>query len=131
MEGLCLVLRFFFGYPNRLKNLQNEFGLQYSTLSKLLKLVCKFVYQKWKKLLGNIGKNKWLTREFLQEVAAIVHAKGAPLKNCIGFIDGTARSICRPHLMQQEVYSGHKRTHCLKFQSITLPNGIILYLSSP
>lgn len=130
VEGLCLLLRRF-AYPNRLMELQNEFGLQYSTLSKLLKHITNFVYQRWSKLLLTFGENKWLTREFLQELAAIVHAKGAPLTNCIGFIDGTARSICRTTKLQQQVYSGHKRAHCLKFQAITLPNGIILHLSNP
>ncbi|KAJ3641826.1 hypothetical protein Zmor_028299 [Zophobas morio] len=33
--------------------------------------------------------------------------------------------------MQKELYSGHKRVHCLKFQAITLPNGLILHLSQP
>lgn len=120
-----------FGYPNRLKDLQSEFGLQYSSLSKLLKHICNFVYKRWKKLLSNVGENRWLTNEFLREVAVVVQEKGSPLTNCIGFIDGTARSICRPTRMQREVYSGHKRTHCIKFQSKTLPNGIILHLSDP
>jgi hypothetical protein len=130
VEGLCLLLRRF-AYPNRLKELQSEFGLQYSSISKLLKSVCHFVYNKWGRLLLNFGENTWLTREFLQTVAAVVQAKGAPLNNCIGFIDGTARPICRPTIMQKQLYSGHKRTHCLKFQSITLANGIILHLSAP
>lgn len=127
---MCLLLRRF-AYPNRLKDLQNEFGPQYSSLSKLLKHICHFVYIKWSKLLLNSRENKWLTEHYLQEIATLVHAKGAPLTNCIGFIDGTARAICRPNSMQREMYSGHKRFHCLKFQSITLPNGIILHLSSP
>ncbi|XP_063912768.1 uncharacterized protein LOC135129532 [Zophobas morio] len=130
VEGLCLLLRRF-AYPNRLKELQNEFGLQYSSLSKLVKLICHFVYMRWSKLLLNFEENKWLTTDFLKELALLVHEKGAPLTNCIGFIDGTARSTCRPTRMQKELYSGHKRVHCLKFQAITLPNGLILHLSQP
>lgn len=50
-----------------------------------------------------------------------IYEKGAPLRNCWGFIDGTARGICRPIINQRIMYSGHKRVHCLKFQvSITL-----------
>ena len=48
--------------------------------------------------------------------ANAVHAKGAPLNQCWGFIDGTAHPISRPTLNQRIMFSGHKRVHCLKFQ---------------
>lgn len=32
----------------------------------------------------------------LQEYAAVIHAKGAPLDTCFGFVDGTIRPISRP-----------------------------------
>lgn len=51
--------------------------------------------------------------------------KGGAIHNCWGFIDGTARAICRPSLNQEEYYSGHKRIHCIKYQSIVCPDGII------
>lgn len=127
---MCLLLRRF-SYPNRLKELQNQFGMQYSSLSKLLKVICQFIYKKWGKLLLNFGENKWFTRGVQIEFASLVHSKGAPLENCIGFIDGTARPICRPKRYQRNVYSGHKRFHCLKFQNVTTPNGIILQMSLP
>ncbi|XP_075722542.1 uncharacterized protein LOC142765428 [Rhipicephalus microplus] len=60
-----------------------------------------------------------------------VHSKGAPLHNCWGFIDGTARAICRPSKDQKRFFSGHKRFHALKYQSIMCPNGIICQLSGP
>lgn len=39
--------------------------------------------------------------------------------------------ICRPSKYQKEVYSGHKRVHCLKYQSIVTPNGMIANLYGP
>ena len=48
--------------------------------------------------------------------AEAIHNKGAALDNCWGFIDGTTRSISRPRNGQRVVFSGHKRTHCFKFQ---------------
>lgn len=60
-----------------------------------------------------------------------VEAKGGALNNCWGFIDGTARPICRPIVEQEEHYSGHKRQHCLKFQSVICPDGIIASLKGP
>ena len=66
--------------------------------------------------------NSLLNPANLEVYAAAISDKGAALDNCIGFIDGTVRPICRPEL-QRIVYNGHKRVHALKFQSVTLPNG--------
>ncbi|DBA01403.1 TPA: hypothetical protein N0F65_007300 [Lagenidium giganteum] len=60
-----------------------------------------------------------------------VKARGAPLACCVIFIDGTVRSICRPSKNQKYCYSGHKRKHGLKFQSVVTPNGIIAHLFGP
>ena len=67
----------------------------------------------------------------LQTYADAVSAQGAPLNNCFGFIDGTVRPICRPVELQEVVYNGHKRVHALKFQSLTVPSGLIANLFGP
>ena len=46
-------------------------------------------------------------------------------------IDGTIRPICRPSQEQRIMFNGHKRVHSLKFQSVTLPNGLIANLFGP
>ena len=56
---------------------------------------------------------------------------GGPLPNCWGFIDGTVRPICRPSVIQNIVYSGHKRVHGLKFKSVVIPNGLIANMYAP
>ena len=61
----------------------------------------------------------------LEVYANAVSAKGLPLDDCFGFIDGTVRPIFRPRENQRLVYNSHKRVHALKFQSLALPNGII------
>ncbi|DAZ96067.1 TPA: LOW QUALITY PROTEIN: hypothetical protein N0F65_005845, partial [Lagenidium giganteum] len=65
------------------------------------------------------------------QFADAVKARGAPLACCVGFIDGTVRSICRPSKNQKCCYSGHKRKHGLKFQSVVTSNGIIAHLFGP
>ena len=67
----------------------------------------------------------------LQTYVDAVTARGAPLPNCFGFIDGTVRPISRPGEHQRLLYNGHKRVHALKFQSIALPNGLIRNLYGP
>ena len=54
-----------------------------------------------------------------------------PLANVWGFIDGTAMAIPRPVEGQMLFYSGHKRMHALKFQSVMTPFGIIAHLFGP
>jgi hypothetical protein len=60
----------------------------------------------------------WLDPEAFSQA---IHAKGCPLTQCWGFIDGTAKSISRPIYNQKIMYSGHKRIHCLKFQVFLKP----------
>ena len=72
-----------------------------------------------------------LQPHILQQYADSIHARGAPLDNCFGFIDGTLCKINRPKIDQRVVYNGHKRIHALKFQSLVLPNGIIDNLRGP
>eukprot|EP00171_Calliarthron_tuberculosum_P021462 IDg21462t1 len=56
------------------------------------------------------------------------------LKKCVGFIDGTKIRMCRPSgpgTLQRSVYSGHKRMHCLVYQTITTPDGLIFHMYGP
>ena len=85
---------------------------------------------------------------------AAIHAKGAALQQCWGFIDGTVRPIAWPTRNQRIMYSGHKIIHCLKFQvwiitrclfciyfmllspllimqSVETPNGLIAHIFGP
>jgi len=47
------------------------------------------------------------------------------------FIDGTLRKTCRPVRFQRQAYSGHKRHHGIKFQSLVIPEGLIACLYGP
>ena len=48
--------------------------------------------------------------------ANAVSSKGAALESCWAFIDGTVCPIARPTQTQIDMFSGHKRVHCVKFQ---------------
>jgi hypothetical protein len=63
--------------------------------------------------------------------AEIIHASGAPTPRCIGFVDGTLRACSRPGQYQEEVYSGYKKRHGLKFQTVISPNGLITDFFGP
>ncbi|EGZ08395.1 hypothetical protein PHYSODRAFT_526990, partial [Phytophthora sojae] len=69
----------------------------------------------------------------LHEFSQAIYDQGAELDRIWGFVDGTVRGICRPGgaREQQSVYSGHKRKHALKFQTVVTPDGMIFHLHGP
>ncbi|CAN7943582.1 unnamed protein product [Ixodes hexagonus] len=129
-EALCILLRRL-SYPNRLCDLEEMFGRHSSTLSSVTTNMLRHLTTTFRGLTADLSSHAWLTRSSLEEFAEAVHAKGAPLQNCWGFLDGTARPICRPTEDQRLYFSGHKRVHTLKFQSIMCANGIIVEMYGP
>lgn len=129
LDGLCLVLRRL-SYPNRLLELVPDFGRAEQELSMIFNSTCEWIYDRWSHLLSDLQK-PWLLPPLLEELCQAVQNKGAPLQNCWGFVDGTPKQICRPTIGQRVFFSGHKRYHCIKFQTVGLPNGIIVHLSGP
>jgi hypothetical protein len=62
----------------------------------------------------------------------LIYAKsGGAVQNVWGFIDGTLRRTCRPSRFQRHAYSGHRRVHGIKFQSVVTPDGLIALLFGP
>ena len=55
----------------------------------------------------------------------LIHENCAPLQNCIGFIDCTKIAMVLPGgpaSNQRSFYNGHKRYHCLIYQTISTPD---------
>lgn len=70
-----------------------------------------------------------LTPQKLEELALLTFRKGRICRNIFGFIDGTCRKMCRPVRGQECFYNGRKKFHCLNYQGIVAPDGIIIHLS--
>lgn len=144
IEGLCILLRRL-AYPNRLFDLVTLFGLSIPYLSVIVNEVMKIIFNNKGHLLKELKSLFWLNEDNLKYYSKVlifinfqlyviilityvlfyfkaVHYKNSPLKNCWAFIDGTAR---------QRYFSGHKRYHCLKYQSIATPDGLIVNLQGP
>ncbi|XP_075737343.1 uncharacterized protein LOC142776900 [Rhipicephalus microplus] len=119
-EALCITLRRL-AYPNRLKDLENFFGRHSWTISSLTIEVLRHIDEKCFHLLDDVNNHSWLAIDTLENLWKAIYAKRAPLTNCWDFIDGTARAICRPTRQQQLYFSGHKRFHSLRYQSIMCP----------
>ena len=94
VDALCMVLRRF-AYPNRLCDLEAFFGRPTSALSLLINKTIRILWNNHRQRLTSFDM-PWLQQDHLQLYADVIHEKGAPLVNCIGFIDGTVRPICMP-----------------------------------
>lgn len=125
---LALLMRL--SWPRRLKDIAKDFFCSEAAISLLfnwaLEHVCQVVDD-----LGLLQLRALEAGKVAQFTSAIAHKTDGTLESCIGFIDGTAREICRPQRDQQDFYSGHYRMHCVKYQAVTLPNGIIVDLCGP
>ena len=123
IEGLCMLLKRV-AYQCRLSDMIPRFGRPVSVISLITNDVINYIYDvhgyliiQWNQGLLNHGA--------LQRYADAISREGAPLDNCFGFVSEAVRPISRPEKGQRIVYNGQKRGHALKFQSLSLPNGLI------
>lgn len=128
LRAMCLLLRRL-AYPCRLSDLVPMFGRPECELSQIINSVLGLLYERHHHLLdGDIGHMNFIDPGSFSRAT---YNAGSALINCFGFIDGTARPIARPQTDQRLFYSGHKRQHCLKFQSVVCPNGLIVHMFGP
>lgn len=126
LEGLLVLLRRL-TYPNRLCELVHEFGRSKTELSLIFNTVLEDIYERFHLKLTDLT-SQWID---LQRFSAAVTDKGSPVTNCWGFVDGTCMFVCRPTYGQKSCYSGHKRQHCVKFQGVMSPCGLMAHLFGP
>ena len=112
IQSLCIFVARL-AYPNRLSHLEHLFNRPQTTISLIIQAVLDFIYDNFHQKI-NVWNRPSLTNRF-QQFADAVHRKGAPLRNCVGFVDGTVRPLCRPTYFQRACYSGHKKVHAIKF----------------
>lgn len=129
MEGLCMLLKRC-AYPCRYSDMMHRFQCPVPVLSMATNEVLNYIYNMHGHLITEWNQDL-MSPQKLVEYSQAITAKGSPLTNCFGFVDGTVRPIARPGRNQRLVYNGHKRVHSLKFQSLALPNGMIGNLFGP
>ena len=129
IEAFCVFLKRF-AYPCRYADMMPRFGRPVPELSMMSNEIMNIVYNAHHHLLSDFNQ-PWLSPANLQHYANLVHNKGAALRNCWGFVDGTVRPVCTPGENQRVLYNGHKRIHAIKFQSVVAPNGLIANLYGP
>lgn len=127
-EALCLVLARL-AYPCRWVQLVPRFGRSITHLSQLFNETIVFLDGTWQHLLA--WPPALRSPAFLATCSQQVAAAGAPLANCVGFLDGTLMSCATPTQFEAVLFSGHKHEHGFKFQNVTMPNGLIVHQYGP
>ena len=130
INTLAILLRRL-AYPNRLCDLVPIVGRSVQEISEIFYAGIEHIYDNFHDLITDINAPFWLSNNYLDTYCGAVSRKGSVMNNIWGFIDGTCRPIARPSRYQKVVFSGHHRTHCLKFQSVVIPNGLIANLFGP
>ena len=126
-ECLMILLRRL-SYPSRYNMLTDVFGRSKAALSSIFNFGLEYIHEKCKHLLAFDWER--LTPAHLERMCAMNREDYIP-EDCVGFIDGTVRPICRPGRDQRAYYNGHKRIHLLKYQSIAFPDGMIVFADGP
>ena len=107
---------------------RSEFFISASNISSICTTMLSFLHNRWGPLMRF---NKVRVANKAEQYAEAIKGVGAHLHNCIGFIDGTNREICKPTFLQGLMYSGHKHYHSFKFQSWLTPDGLISHIYGP
>jgi nuclease HARBI1 len=126
--GLILFL-YRMTYPTRISpEMENRFNMSPTRISLVLDFFAQVMHQIATPYLNDIT----IWHHHVEECAhAIWEATGEIEDHVWAFIDGTLRHTCRPSEHQQEVYSGHKRKHGMKYQSVYLPMGFYAHMPDP
>ena len=103
-------------------DMEETFGIPWYNLSRICTVMVNYVYELF---IFRLAFDTVLLRARAAMYAAAISRKCAgALHTCVGFLDGTLRQQCRPVRGQRAIFSGHKRHHGLKFQTLTLPDGL-------
>jgi len=126
--GFLLVL-FRLSRPRRLvPEMERFFSMRKSHMSACIKTFMHAFYQVSTKYFTDVSI--WHSRMDLYATLISNKARCEGIR-VWGFIDGTVRKTCRPSRFQRLAYSGHKRCHGIKFQSVVTPDGFIALLFGP
>lgn len=129
--AVCAVLRKL-SFPTRWRDIDVMFGMSAAAMSEVFYEVIERLYETHGDVLETFREG--MIAERAELYAKAISEKGAPLTNCVGFIDCTKIQMSRPggrSSLQRSSYSGHKRFHCLIYQNVTTPDGLMFYMYGP
>ena len=127
-ETMLLMVLFRFSRPRRIyKDMEAYFGYRRSKISASIKAMVHALHALSLQYLDNPS----IFQHRMAYYAERIFAKCGVVRTVWGFIDGTLRKTCRPSFFQKLLYSGHKRAHGIKFQSVVAPDGFFTCMFGP
>ncbi len=119
-ETLFLLMKYRLSRPHRIRrDTEQFFGFRRSKICVGLKGMAFALYS----LSLSYLSDPTLFHHRMPRYAEIISAKCGLVSNVWGFLDRTLRRTCRPIYHQKQMYSGHKRIHGMKFQSVVTQDG--------
>jgi hypothetical protein len=126
-EAVCMMCCKY-AWPERLGSMGTKvFFTSVSRMSRLISALRKLIFHHFH---GKLAMPDPVSAARLEEFCAAVKVKSGH-SLCFGFIDGTVRPMCKPSFLQGINYTGKDRTHALKYQALTCPDGMFLQLCGP
>ena len=140
---ICLLMVLYrFAFPSTLNKLEVIFGIHYSVCSHIIKQGVNLLATKFENRLIHFDFELVIQRLEEYQMAIERKSKGAAT-TCFALIDATLHQIYRSWVgrrrrtirnnnnIQQAASSGYKRHHGLKFQSVIVPDGMIVEMFGP
>ena len=131
IEATCILIRRQ-SYPCRWVGLENFFGMHSSALCEVFYECAWQLYEKRGNLVTTYRADLMVERALMYASAVYNHSNC--LDKSVAFIDQTKIKICRPggrSAKQRSVYSGNMRIHCLVYQTLSTPHGLIFSYLGP
>jgi nuclease HARBI1 len=126
--GLCVLL-YRFSHPSFFRNdMERIFCIRKTQLASIMKTFSTALHRY---CLPYFSDPAIFFHHFPLYAHLIYVKSNGAASNIWGFIDGTLRKTVRPSRFQRMFYSGHKRAHGIKFQSVVTPDGLIACLFGP
>jgi hypothetical protein len=124
-----LILLYRLHRPTRMRpDMEKYFGMRRSHISAVILTMTKIVYQIALPYLSDPSLFQNRMPLYAQKIR---EKSGLPNIYIWAFIDGTLRKTCRPSYFQKLLFSGHKRCHGIKFQSVYCPDGFYALMFGP
>ncbi|EGD76397.1 hypothetical protein PTSG_07517 [Salpingoeca rosetta] len=130
VEALALLL-YRLAYPCRLVEIQIALvAWSEAKISSVINCVLDDLFARYKNKIA--FDETMLSKERCKLYADTLERKGCPAPpHFFGFIDGTVKSVCRPVIFEDILYTGYKRTHAIKFQGVMTPCGLMASFFGP
>lgn len=130
-EEAFLMLLYWFSFPRLLSTAQEEFGLEYSQISRIVRTMIYTIMIEWQHLIDD--NLEFFAPRFPAYCTAISN-KYLALYQAVDpkyaltalLTDGTQRQHCRD---RRTNFSGHKRMYCFGYLVTTAPDGMIADIS--